>query len=98
MLDRGALLVPRRRSRAAPRAAATVQRRARGASPPRRLLIMDTGEKRYSRRTLLGRAGAGALALGAVRLPAAVAARSDTVATAPTAFGRLFPELPAFAP
>jgi hypothetical protein len=57
---------------------------------------------RYSRRTFLGRAGAGAVALaagvGAVAAPRAVAARSATVATSPTTFGRLFPDLPAFAP
>ncbi len=57
---------------------------------------------RYSRRGFLERAGVGA---GAVALlgagasaPRAQAARSATVATSPTTFGRLFPDLPAFAP
>ena len=59
---------------------------------------------RYSRRALLRRAGAGAGAvalsggIGAVAAPRAVAARSATVSTSPTTFGRLFPDLPAFAP
>jgi hypothetical protein len=59
---------------------------------------------RYSRRSFLKRAGvgAGAVALsggaGAALAPRAVAARSATVATAPTTFGRLFPTLPPFAP
>jgi hypothetical protein len=59
---------------------------------------------RYSRRSLLKRAGAsaGALALsggaGAVMAPRAVAARSATVSTSPTTFGRIFPTLPPFAP
>jgi Animal haem peroxidase len=58
---------------------------------------------RYSRRGFLTRAGAGA---GAVALsgpvggefaPPAQAARSRTVATSPTAFGRIFRRLPPFA-
>ena len=59
---------------------------------------------RYSRRGLLKRAGAGAGAValsgavGAIAAPRAVAARSATVSTSPTRFGRLFPELRAFAP
>ncbi len=59
---------------------------------------------RYSRRGFLIHAGvgAGAVALsGGVRgafAPRAQAARSATVATSATTFGRLFPDLPAFAP
>src|SRR6266542_5126852 len=56
---------------------------------------------RYSRRGFLKRAGVGvgALALsGGASAPRAQAARSATVATSPTTFGRLFPDLPAFAP
>jgi Animal haem peroxidase len=57
---------------------------------------------RYSRRGFLERAGvgAGAVALFGAGAPAprAQAARSATVATSPTTFGRLFPDLPAFAP
>ena len=57
---------------------------------------------RYSRRGFLKRAGvgAGAIALsgGGALPPRAQAARSRTVATSPTTFGRLFPDLPAFAP
>jgi len=59
---------------------------------------------RYSRRAFLKRAGAGAGAValsgavGATAAPRAVAARSATVSTSPTTFGRLFPDLPAFAP
>jgi len=59
---------------------------------------------RYSRRGFLKRAGAGAGAVAmaggvgaAVGAPRAVAARSGAVATAPTTFGRLFPDLPPFA-
>ena len=64
----------------------------------------DEKTTRYSRRGFLKRAGAGAGAvalsggIGAVGAPRAVAARSATVATSPTTFGRLFPDLPAFAP
>ena len=60
--------------------------------------------ERYSRRGLFKRAGvgAGAVALsggmGALAVPRAQAARSATVATTPTTFGRIFPTLPAFAP
>jgi hypothetical protein len=58
--------------------------------------------RRYSRRRFLQRAGlgAGAVALsgGGARAPRAQAARSATVATSPTTFGRLFRDLPAFAP
>jgi hypothetical protein len=59
---------------------------------------------RYSRRGLLKRAGVGAGAvavsggLGGVLAPRAQAARSATVATSPTTFGRMFPGLPSFAP
>src|SRR5207245_626884 len=59
---------------------------------------------RYSRGAFLKRAGAGAGAValsgavGATAAPRAVAARSATVSTSPTTFGRLFPDLPAFAP
>jgi Animal haem peroxidase len=58
---------------------------------------------RYSRRGFLTRAGAGVGAVavsggGSVFAPRAQAARSRTVATSPTMFGRLFPRLPAFAP
>ncbi len=59
---------------------------------------------RYSRRGLLKRAGVGAGAvaasggLGGVFAPRGQAAQSATVATSPTTFGRLFPDLPAFAP
>jgi hypothetical protein len=59
---------------------------------------------RYSRRGFLKRAGAGAGAValsggvGAATAPRAVAARSATVSTTPTTFGRIFPNLPSFAP
>jgi len=57
---------------------------------------------RYSRRGFLKRAGIGAGAIvvsgGGALAPGAQAARSRTVATSPTTFGRLFPDLPAFAP
>jgi Animal haem peroxidase len=56
---------------------------------------------RYSRRGFLERAGVGAVAVsggGSLFVPRAQAARSRTVATSPTTFGRLFPGLPAFAP
>jgi len=58
---------------------------------------------RYSRRGFLKRAGAGAGAValsgavGAVTAPRAMAARSATVSTSPTTFGRIFPNLPPFA-
>jgi len=56
----------------------------------------------YSRRGFLKRAGVGAGTLavsgGGVFAPRAQAARSATVATTPTTFGRLFPDLPGFAP
>jgi len=58
---------------------------------------------RYSRRGFLKRAGAGAGALavsgglGVTGAPRAVAARSATVSTSPTTFGRIFPNLPPFA-
>jgi hypothetical protein len=58
---------------------------------------------RYSRRGFLKRAGAGAGAValsggaGAAMAPRAVAARSGTVSTSPTTFGRIFPKLPPFA-
>jgi hypothetical protein len=58
---------------------------------------------RYSRREFLKRAGAGAGAValsggvGAAMAPRAVAARSATVSTSPTTFGRIFPNLPPFA-
>src|SRR5438132_5405235 len=58
----------------------------------------------YSRRGFLKRAGAGAGAValsggvGAAMAPRAVAARSATVSTSPTTFGRIFPQLPPFAP
>jgi hypothetical protein len=53
---------------------------------------------RYDRRSFLKRAGAGAVALaGGVGAPSAVAARSTTVSTSPTTFGRIFPSLPPFA-
>jgi hypothetical protein len=57
---------------------------------------------RYNRRGFLKRAGIGAGAIvvsgGGALAPGAQAARSRTVATSPTTFGRLFPDLPAFAP
>jgi hypothetical protein len=59
---------------------------------------------RYSRRGFLKRAGAGAGAValsggvGGALAPRALAARSATVATSPTTFGRMFPNLPPFAP
>jgi hypothetical protein len=61
--------------------------------------------RRVNRREFLKRAGvsAGAVAMsggvgGALRAPLAAAARSRTVPTSPTTFGRIFPRLPAFAP
>ena len=67
---------------------------------------VDNGQtgSSYSRRSFLKRAGAGAGAValsggaGAVMAPRAVAARSATVSTSPTTFGRIFPSLPPFAP
>ena len=57
---------------------------------------------RSTRRGFLQRAGVGVGAVvvsgGGVLAPRAQAARSATVATSPTTFGRLFPDLPAFAP
>ena len=59
---------------------------------------------RYGRRGFLKRAGvgAGAVALsggiGSAVAPPALAARSATVSTSTTAFGRMFPGLPPFAP
>jgi hypothetical protein len=55
---------------------------------------------RFTRRRLLTWAGmgAGALALGSTPRFVAPAARSATVATSPTTFGRIFRRLPAFAP
>jgi Animal haem peroxidase len=68
---------------------------------------MKTGRedetRRYSRRGFLRRAGAGAGAValsgsvGASALPHAAAARSTTVETSPTTFGRMFPNLRPFA-
>jgi hypothetical protein len=66
---------------------------------------VDEGQtsSRYSRRGLLKRAGVGAGAvavsggIGAAIAPRAVAARSATVSTSPTTFGRIFPSLPPFA-
>src|SRR5262245_15210587 len=62
----------------------------------------NTGS-RFSRRVLLKRAGVGAGAIAmsggvsaSVASPAA-AARSVTVETSPTRFGRIFPKLPPFA-
>ena len=58
----------------------------------------NRGVPRYSRRGFLKRAGAGAGAValsggvGAAMAPRAVAARSATVSTSPTTFGRIFPE------
>jgi Animal haem peroxidase len=58
---------------------------------------------RFSRRGLLKRAGAGAGAValsggvGGAVAPRAAAARSATVSTSPTTFGRIFPNLPPFA-
>jgi hypothetical protein len=82
--------------------------RARAAWPPQptertRDQVTGAPEQGLSRRSFLKRAGAGAGALalgGAVgaAAPAPVAARSSTVATSPTTFGRIFPSLPAFAP
>jgi hypothetical protein len=63
----------------------------------------DQRSSRYSRREFLKRAGvgAGAVALsggvGSAIAPRAVAARSATVSTSPTTFGRIFPDLPPFA-
>ena len=65
---------------------------------------VDEASSRYSRRGFLKRTGAGAGAVAmagglgaAMRAPRAVAARSSTVTTSPTTFGRLFPDLPPFA-
>jgi Animal haem peroxidase len=58
---------------------------------------------RFSRRGFLKRAGAGAGAValsggvGGALAPHAAAARSATVWTSPTTFGRIFPDLPSFA-
>ena len=61
----------------------------------------STQPSRYSRRGFLTRAGIGAGALataGGARAVFAPPARSATVATSPTTFGRIFDDLPAFAP
>src|SRR5437762_7704939 len=65
--------------------------------------VDEPKSSRYSRRGFLKRAGAGAGAVAmaggvgaAVGAPRAVAARSGAVATAPTTFGRLFPDLAPF--
>jgi len=66
--------------------------------------VDEPKQTRYSRGGFLKRAGAGAGAIVASGGGAALfaspahAARSATVATTPTTFGRLFPTLPAFAP
>ena len=66
--------------------------------------VATRGGSGYSRGSFLKRVGltAGALAVGGnvtrVFAPSAVAARSSTVATAPTTFGRIFGGLPPFAP
>src|SRR5438105_13338573 len=63
----------------------------------------EQARTRYSRHGFLKRAGAGAGAvalsggLGAAVAPRGVAARSVTVSTGPTTFGRIFPNLPPFA-
>src|SRR5262249_17858424 len=58
------------------------------------------GGSRFSRLGFLKRAGigAGAVALSGGAALAPQAARSATGATSPTSFGRLFPDLPPFAP
>src|SRR5436190_23043769 len=64
----------------------------------------ENARSRYSRRGFLKRAGVGAGAVvlsggvGAAMAPRGTAARSATVSTGPTTFGRIFPNLPAFAP
>jgi hypothetical protein len=63
----------------------------------------EIGRSRLTRRSFLLRAGAGAgavtvsRALGGALLPAPPAARSSTVQTSPTTFGRIFPKLQPFA-
>ncbi|TML98081.1 MAG: twin-arginine translocation signal domain-containing protein [Actinobacteria bacterium] len=61
----------------------------------------ETTSSRYSRRGFLKRAGVGAGAVamsgGLTAAFAPQAARSATVATSPTTFGRIFPSLPPFA-
>src|SRR5215207_6813891 len=77
------------------------RRRGEGAA----MSTVDEGQtrSRYNRRGFLKRAGAGAGAVavsggvGAAIAPRAVAARSATVSTNPTTFGRIFPNLPPFA-
>jgi Animal haem peroxidase len=63
---------------------------------------LDGSGSRYSRLGFLKRAGVGAGAVavsgGGALAPRAQAVRSRAVATSPTTFGRLFPDLPAFAP
>ena len=61
----------------------------------------ETTSSRYSRRGFLRRAGVGAGAVamsgGLTAAFAPQAARSATVSTSPTTFGRIFPSLPPFA-
>ena len=64
----------------------------------------QTNGNRYSRGDFLKRVGLGAGAVaaggglrGVLAAPPAMAARSSTVTTAPTTFGRMFPHLPPFA-
>ena len=61
---------------------------------------VDQQPSRYSRSSFLKRAGvgAGAVAFSGVVGVTARAARSATVSTSPTTFGRIFPTLPPFAP
>ncbi len=66
--------------------------------------MTDSPAPAFSRRSFLKRTGAaaGAVTLGGVLgrggAPAAAAARSSTVPTSPTTFGRIFPGLSSFAP
>jgi Animal haem peroxidase len=65
--------------------------------------VTDAPAAAFSRRSFLKRTGAaaGAVTLGGVLgrgAPAAAAASSSTVPTSPTSFGRIFANLPAFAP
>src|SRR6266508_3072932 len=101
--DRRGVLVRRHRSPATYGGARPFQSRAGRADPPRPMKTRSEERRRYSRRGFLKRAGAGAGAValsgtvGAGTAPRAAAARSGTVETKPTTFGRMFRNLRPFA-
>src|SRR6266498_6156247 len=84
-------------------AAPATQRRGNMSAERSTVNALDEPAFRYSRRGFLKRAGAGAGAValsggvGAGTAPRAAAARSGTVETRPTTFGRMFQNLRPFA-